>query len=377
MSISIITQTVASLAPAPAFSRHEIPRFRNGLIVRMPNHLGDAVMALPALAALKTILPEHCGLFVITPVSSAQLYHALPFVDDIVTLDSPHRFYSKSEVLEIKQLRPGAAVLFNHSFRDTISLKKAGIPYLYGEPTRMRSLFLTGKFPFPARQKGQSSTSHQAMRYLAIAEALGGKRPMPFMPELQPPCPVDELSFKIKNILRHPLLLTIAPGAAYGAAKRWPHDYYAAVAKYWIRRGGIVVLVGAPSESGICHAISTQLPVKKCINLCGKTTLFDLMQIFRFSAYAVTNDSGLMHLASALRCPGMTVFGPTDFQDTAPVAENWKMLYRAESCSPCLKRVCPKGNAVCMNRVTPKMVIKELLNSAKELKLPLGKYFHR
>lgn len=377
MNVSVIPGDLSSFVPAAEFPRCEIPRFRNGLIVRMPNHLGDAVMALPALAALKTILPEHCGLFVISPASTAQLYHALNFVDDTISLASPHRFYNREELRGIRQLRAGAAVLFNHSFRDAVSLKCAGIPLLYGEPTRMRSWLLAGKFPFPPRQKGQVSSTHQAMRYLAIAEALGGTCPESVMPELCPPCPVDELSARVKDILGHPLLLTIAPGAAYGAAKRWPHEYYAVVANYWIRRGGIVALVGAPSEIGICNMINAALPKKKCVNLCGKTSLYDLMQIFRFSAYALTNDSGLMHLASALRCPGMTVFGPTDFKDTAPVANNWKLLYRGAPCSPCLKRVCPKGNAICMTQVTPAMVIKELCSSVRELKLPLGKYFHR
>jgi len=377
MNVSVITGDLSSFTPAAEFPRREIPRFRNGLIVRMPNHLGDAVMALPALAALKTILPENCGLFVIAPAFTVQLYHALPFVDDVVSLDSPHRFYSKEELQEIRQLRAGAAVMFNHSFRDAVSLKRAGVPLLYGEPTRMRSWLLAGKFPFPARKKGQPSDTHQAMRYLAIAEALGGQVQPGLMPRLCPPCPPDELPARVKDLFGHPLLLTIAPGAAYGAAKRWPHEYYAAVANYWIRRGGIVALVGAPSESGICNMISAALPAKKCANLCGKTSLYDLMQLFRFSAYALTNDSGLMHLASALKCPGLTVFGPTDFKDTAPVAENWKLLYGNAPCSPCLKRVCPQGAAFCMTGITPKMVIKELLKSAKELKLPLGKYFHR
>lgn len=373
----VFVQDVSQLTPEVNFKPHRIKEFRNGIIVRMPNHLGDAIMALPALAALKSVLPEYCGLFVIAPASAAGLYRGVPLVDAVVRLEHPHHFYSADERRDIRRLRPGAAVLFNHSLRDAVSLKLAGVPQIFGEPTRFRSLLLSGKFPFPPLRRGQNSPSHQAMRYLAIAEALGGKRQEPLMPRMIPPCPPDELPEYIRSLFHHPLLLTIAPGAAYGAAKRWPREYYSAVAKYWIRRGGIVALVGSADECGICASICSDLPEKKCFNLCGRTDLDDLMQIFRFSAFVISNDSGMMHMAAALDRPGLTVFGPTDPRDTGPVSTRWHLLYRKEPCAPCLRRECPKGNAVCMKKITPTQVIRVLRDEARELHLPLGSYFHR
>ena len=338
----------------------KIKEFRNGIVVRMPNHLGDAVMALPALAALKTVLPDKCGLFVVTPASSIQLYQSLPFVDDIIPLAAPHRFWSANERRMVKRLRPGAAVLFNHSLRDAICFKLAGVPELYGEPTRGRGFLLRGKFSFEKKVRGEYSRTHQAMRYLAIAEALGGKAPEGLMPEFVIPCTSDELSHPVNNLFYHPRLLILAPGAAYGAAKRWPHEYYAKIAAYWIRHDGIVALCGSSSENEICEAIAAELPKKKVVNMCGKTNLFSLIYLFRFAKFAVTNDSGLMHLASALKCPGLTVFGPTDLYDTGPVSENWIMLHERESCAPCLRRVCPKGDPVCTKKITPFKVIRVL-----------------
>ena len=373
----VFVQDVSQFTPDVHFNTHQIKEFHNGVIVRMPNHLGDAIMALPALAALKTALPEFCGLFVIAPASAAGLYRSVPLVDAVIRLEHPHHFYSADERRAIRKLRPGAAVLFNHSVRDAISLKLAGVPQIFGEPTRMRSLLLSGKFPFPPLKRGQNSPSHQAMRYLAIAEALGGKRQSPLMPRLRIPCPPDELPEYIRCLFHHPLVLTIAPGAAYGAAKRWPHESFATVANYWIRRGGIVVLVGSAVECGICASICSDLPEGKCFNLCGRTELHDLMQIFRFSAFIITNDSGLMHLAAVLDRPGLTLFGPTDPHDTGPLSTRWCLLYQKEPCSPCLRRECPKGNAVCMKKITPAQVIRIVRDEARELHLPLGRYAHR
>ncbi len=373
----VIRQQLELLKPEHKNGRFRLSGLRNGLLVRMPNHLGDAVMALPALAALKKSLPAECGLFVITPAGNAQLYRAMDFVDDIIRLKKPHKFWSREELRQIRQLHAGAAVLFNHSFRDALCLKLAGVPALYGEPTRNRGCLLKGKISFPGKVKGQYSNSHQTMRYLAIAEAFGGSAPEKLMPEFHIPCGADEISGAVTPLFHHPLLLTLAPGAAYGAAKRWPHEYYAKVALYWIRRGGIVALCGSPAEKEICEAICKELPANKAFNLCGKTDLFALMYIFKFSAFAITNDSGLMHLGSAVGCPGLTVFGPTDLYDTGPVSDCWIMMHDREKCAPCLKRVCPKGDPVCTKKITPSMVIRVLKSDAERLKLPLEKYRHR
>lgn len=363
---NLIRQNLNLNTPVCDFTPVNIKNFRNGIIVRMPNHLGDAVMALPALAALKTIMPDKCGLFVVAPANTLQLYQALEFVDDTVILAQPHKFWSKLERRRVKSLRAGAAVLFNHSFRDALCFKLAGVPELYGEPSRNRGFLLRGKFPFPPKVRGEYSPSHQTMRYLAVAEALGGKVPEGLMPELKIPCSPDEIAGPASALFYHPMLLTLAPGAAYGAAKRWPHEYYAKVAAYWIRKGGIVALTGSNSEGDICSEIQKELPQDKVFNLAGKTDLFALMYLFKYSKFAVTNDSGLMHLASAVKCPGLTVFGPTDLYDTGPVSDNWLMLHERESCAPCLRRVCPKGNPVCTKKITPFMVIRAIDRFFKE-----------
>ena len=147
--------------------------WRNGMLVRMPNHLGDAVMALPALQALRGILPPACGLFVITPEPLRQLYAALKCVDGTVGFPDPHAWWDQEVREEIRSLRMGVAVLFNNSLRDAIMLRRAGVPQLYGAAKRGRSILLTRSFRFPGRRSRELAAAHQAKRDLAIAAALG------------------------------------------------------------------------------------------------------------------------------------------------------------------------------------------------------------
>ena len=110
-------------------------KWRNGLVVRMPNHLGDAVMALPALCSLGKMLPEHCGLFVVAPEMFRQFYAQLPAVASFVGLRKAHANWTLSEIREVKKLRAGVAVLFNNSPRDAIAMRLGGdefVLFLYG-----------------------------------------------------------------------------------------------------------------------------------------------------------------------------------------------------------------------------------------------------
>jgi len=232
------------------FPAQPIPvrEWRNGMLVRMPNHLGDAVMALPALQALRGVLPPACGLYVITPEPLRQLYAALKCVDGSVGFPDPHAWWGGEVREEIRALRMGVAVLFNNSLRDVISLRLAGVPRIYGAAKRGRSILLTRSFRFPARRSRELAAAHQSKRDLAIAAALGADISLPVMPafdlsQLMPP-----LSGTLCALARHPLHLVLAAGAAYGAAKRWPERNFRTVAEFWVRHGGVVSVVGARSE---------------------------------------------------------------------------------------------------------------------------------
>lgn len=360
MDNAIFSQNINHPGNLPEYKVIPVRSWRNGLAVRMPNHLGDAVMAIPALMQLKKIIPEYCGLFVITPKGNAELYDALPFVDKVIKLQTAHAMWSKGERKEIKQLRAGALVVFNHSPRDVISARLTGIPEIYGAARRMRGILMTRALKFPQRTPGNPAHSHQTMRYLAISSSLGAPAWKGELPVFTPKVAPEELSPDLAAICRHRKLLLLAAGAAYGAAKRWPENNFQAVAKYWIRHGGIVAVLGSPAERPIGENVCTGLPQEKCFNLCGKTSITALIHLFKAARYTVANDSGLMHLGAILDTCGIVPFGPTDFTDTGPITEKWKILCDKVECFPCLKHSCPKAEKKCMTQLTASRIIREV-----------------
>ncbi|MDD3886801.1 MAG: lipopolysaccharide heptosyltransferase II [Victivallaceae bacterium] len=352
--------------PAPKLESVKIPvgAWRNGLVVRMPNHLGDAVMALPALRQLKSLLPDFCALFVIAPSAQRQLYEALSEVDCFLPLSRPHKVWSFQELNNLRGMRPGIGVLFNNSLRDAVMMRVAGVKQLYGAAARGRSIFLSHAFNLPPRPgKGELARIHQTAKCLAIVEALGAKREDAKMPKFKITPPVDEIRSRITAIAAHPSLLTIAPGAAFGSAKRWPAEYFRATAEYWLSHGGAVAAVGGKAEFGIAAEALRGLPTSRTFNLAGDTDLAELMHILHSSRAVVANDSGVMHLAAAIGTPGVAIFGSTDYTATGPVSNRWAMLYEKDKCSPCYEHMCPSG-AFCSGimRITPEMVIGALVD---------------
>lgn len=347
----------------------EIPRFpvqkleqgdwRDGLLVRSPNWLGDAVMTLPALRVLRKIVPEPCGLFVACPKGIVPFFEALPgLVDKVIPLSDPHAFPTRSEWKDVRWLQAGAAVLFNNSFRDALWIKSCRIPKLYGAAARFRSLLLERAFQFPPRLDHELNKPHQAAKYLAVALALGGDDWDGILPEIVIPEHPELYPDAVRSCLQEKNLLALAPGAAYGAAKRWDPESFREVARWWIQeQNGKVVLVSGKTEIETARPAVEGLPAEFVIDLAGKTSLDMLMLILRRAKLCVANDSGAMHLAAALGTPGVVPFGSTDPAATSPISTSWRMLFDKHPCAPCFKRVCPYGSRACMKAVKPADVI--------------------
>ncbi len=348
--------------PAPLLPLQRIAAkgWKNGLVVRMPNWLGDAVMALPALWQLKQILPPNAALGVIIPVGLRSFFHSLSWVDIIFPLAETHRNWSREEIAAIRRFSPGAGVLFNNSLRDVCMLRLGGVSELYGGAARGRGFLLRGSFRFPPRRDQALNELHHANKYLAIAAALGAPPWDGTLPPIDIARPSIQLRAELRAFCDHPRMLILAAGAAYGAAKRYPSERFNFIARHWISRGGIVIAVGSRDESAIGTEIGVGLPVNKYTNLMGETDLCELMHLLRAARAVVANDSGVMHLAAALGKAGVAIFGSTDYTATGPIHPGWKILYSGRDCSPCFKRCCPRNNPQCMTDITPESVTAAL-----------------
>ncbi|MBO4632947.1 MAG: lipopolysaccharide heptosyltransferase II [Lentisphaeria bacterium] len=350
-----LERMVPEVGEIPVFPKIQtsLPDWRDGLLIRSPNWLGDAVMSLPALATLRQIIPEPCGLFVVCPRGLAPLFRMLPgTVNSVVELSDPHAFPTRGEWKSVRWLNAGIALLLNNSFRDALWIKSCRIPKLYGAKARFRSFLLARSFQFSPRRDHELNKPHQAAKYLAMARALGAPEWDGIPPEFFIPQEPETYSDELRAVLREENLLALAPGAAYGAAKRWDPLRFRDVADWWIRkRQGKVVLLCAGKEASDARLALTGLPAGSYYDLGGKTTLETLMLVLKQARICIANDSGAMHLAAVLGTPGVAPFGSTDPAATSPLSARWRILFDKQPCAPCFKRVCPKADPVCMKAI--------------------------
>jgi heptosyltransferase-2 len=307
------------------------------VVVRSPNWLGDAIMSLPAVRNLKTLAGSH-PVTVAAPAKLAALWEACPFVDRVLPLHQPRTLRATAAALRSGGF--AAAVLLPNSLRAAAEAVWAGIPQVIGYSGHFRRWILTSMIEpadfTPARQ-------HQQFYYLDLISALGGPEQTNF-PALHP------------HGVRPALLpdqapLCLCPGAEYGPAKRWPVERYAETARTLAEKTRAPLLIlGAKNDEAVAAQLAAALP--DALNLCGKTSLQELMHILAAARLVLSNDSGAMHLASALGAPTVAIFGSTEPRRTGPLGSRTRILRRHVPCSPCFLRGCPLDFA-CMTQIKP------------------------
>jgi lipopolysaccharide heptosyltransferase II len=307
------------------------------LLVRAPNWVGDVVLSLPALRDLRRAFPAS-RLEVLARPWVAGLYAAVPEIDGVVE--------SRGTLGDAAAIRGcyDLGLLLPNSFASAFTLWRAGIPERWGYATDARGALLTRSCRVRASLGGRS----QVYYYRAMLEGLGLAVSGP--PDASLACP-EAWAERGRALLGSPgPWIGINPGAAYGTAKRWPPERFAAAAALVARRSGAqVAIVGSAAERPLAEAIAAQLGGAARV-LCGETTLAELVGVLRELRLLLTNDSGPMHLAAALGTPLVAVFGSTDWTETAPVSDRARVVREETECAPCKLRECPIDHR-CMERV--------------------------
>ncbi len=323
------------------------------LLVRATNWVGDAIMSIPALGAIRQHWPE-AQITILARPWIAELYKGQPFVDRVMPLNVASRSPMAMEraARELREEQFDCVILLQNAFSAAWLAWRAKIPQRIGYARDGRGILLTEAVAVP---KAGEIPAHESFYYLELLRRAGWLESIPEAAQISlnlSAGAAEAAESRLREVGVRPQAkrVALAPGAAYGSAKCWPAERFAAVADALIDEfGADVILFGASSELEICRQIANRMHHRPVI-LAGQTSIGELPALFSRCSLFVGNDSGAMHVAAAVGVPVVAIFGSTDPQGTAPVTSQKKLVQHRVACSPCFLRECPIDHR-CMLRV--------------------------
>jgi heptosyltransferase-2 len=329
-----------------------------------PAWVGDMVMSQTLYQLLKQQQPERI-IHVVAPPWSRPLLDRMPEVSHSIDLGIAHgefNFSLRRQVAqELKKQNYQEAYVLPNSWKSALIPFLARIPKRTGWLGEMRWGLLND-----ARYLNKEKYPLMIERFMALALASGETLPKNYpMPHLEiDPVSLNAALATFKLNTDKPIL-ALCPGAEFGASKRWPEWHYATVANQYLDMGWQVWLFGSKNDAPVAHHIQS-LTEQDCQDLTGKTNLGQAIDLLSLASAVVTNDSGLMHIAAALRRPLVAVYGSSDPHFTPPLHENVKVVRLSLECSPCFKRECPMQHANCLKQLSPTLVLNALTELAPQ-----------
>lgn len=361
----------------PARACDEMRQEPKRILVKEVNWLGDLVMSLPALRALRQANPE-AAVSVLVEHELASFFDGIEWLAEVIPYRVPRGRASLRDQLrivsEIRKRQFDLAMLFPNSFASALWVTLAGVPRRVGYAADGRSLLLTD----PVYRTTRMMRRHQSQDWLALvrqtASITDGEVSDALEQPLREQLLIDrplEVAVQHRELMRAWLdkrrtrpdvpLIAIAPAAAYGPAKEWPPGYYAKLIDLIGEGyGAESLLIGGPNERGRCTAIAAKVrsPV---IVAAGETSIGELIALISLCAGFAGNDSGAMHLAAALGIPTVGIFGSTNPERTGPRGAKIAVIYHRIECSPCLARTCRYGHYNCLRGITAAEVAEMLV----------------
>jgi heptosyltransferase-2 len=330
------------------------------ILIRATNWVGDAVMALPTLRAVRNRFAD-AQIAVLARPYVADIYRGQQICDQLIPYDprGDHSGLSGRERLaaDLRSQKFDLALLLQNAFDAAWLAWRAGIPERIGYARDGRSMLLTKAVPVPTPDE---IPTHERFYYLELLRRLGWIDSLPNESLISLNVSEENRRRADESLLSagaRPGVTRIAigAGASYGSAKCWPPDRFAKFANMFrSHTDADVILFGTSSESTVSSAIAEGMH-RAPIDLTGKTAIADLPALLSQCHLFVGNDSGAMHVASAVGLPVVAVFGPTDPDGTAPVTPTCSIVQQKPYCSPCFLRRCPTDHR-CMTAITPLMV---------------------
>jgi heptosyltransferase-2 len=313
------------------------------LVVLAPNWLGDAIMALPAIADVRRAAPE-VSITIAARAVIAPLFALVPTIDHTIVLARPPSLRDpagwRGLGAELAGNQFDTALLLPNSMHAALVASRARIPERWGYRAGWRGALLTRAVP-------RVSGVHQVEYYQRLARALGFSNGAMEPNVTVPPAAREAGGCLLKKAGwdgQQPLV-ALAPGAAYGSAKRWPPPSFAGVVAALAADGVRCVMIGSAADAAtgeeVVHALEGADRLLPLINLIGRTDLATLAGVLSHARALVTNDSGAMHLGAAVGVSVTAIFGPTDETATRPLGDAHRVLLHPVWCRPCMLRDCP------------------------------------
>ncbi len=327
------------------------------ILVVGPSWVGDMVMAQSLFKTLKAGAP--CEIDVLAPGWSLAILERMPEVRRGIVMPLGHGEFGLGKRRALgKEL---AAQAYDQAIVLPGSLKSALVPFFAGIPRRtgfrgeMRYGLLNDIRPLD-----KAALPMTVQRFVALGRVAGAPLPDPFpRPKLIPDAANQERLRAEFNLSAERPAVAFMPGAEYGPAKQWPLAHFAALAEDLAQQGFQVWVLGSAKDREFGDIIAAGME-EAVINLCGRTQLGDAVDLLAMAQAAVTNDSGLMHVAAALDRPLVAIYGSSTPDHTPPLAERVAIRYLRLECSPCFERTCPLGHTRCLHEITPASVMAAL-----------------
>jgi lipopolysaccharide heptosyltransferase II len=337
----------------PEIPSRDLKPFR--ILIRAPNWLGDSVITVPAVRAIKAGRPD-AHITIAAPEKIASVWRLIPEIDEVLSLEAGSLF---STVRTIRKQRPfDVAILFPNSLRTALEAWFAGIPRRVGFAGHRRRWLLN---QVVSEELRRGPIQHQVYRYLRMAREIGGPQEAPEVRKFLPR----------RKANGAPAKLGLCPGAEYGPAKRWLPERFAEVALAIAEAHPIQwVLFGTSADRERGAAIEAALGAH-CVNRIGQTTLDQLATELGECALLLTNDTGTMHLATLIGVPVVAVFGSTEPRLTGPLGNSHDVLRHQVECSPCFLRECPIDFR-CMTAVSVEEVVAAVSTQLNRWQTPLA-----
>ena len=328
----------------------------SNILVILPSWIGDTIMSQSLLFELKRI-NNNCNIDVIARPYISELVNLIPQINKKIFLDIKHGNFGLLDrlnlVREIKKNQYTDAYILPNSFKSALVPWLAGIPNRIGYTTEFRQLLLTKKYKYRKHERTMVE------RYLHLANCQYHSQ---IQPKLKISTHYQKSILEKFQIKGNQKIIMLCPDAEYGSAKKWPVEHWLSLARLFCEKNFSVFFLG--KDTDFEKSLSSEDGLNDVRSLIGQTTLLDVAYLLSISNLAISNDSGLMHIAGSVDSKIIAIYGSSSPKYTPPLIseDSGEVIYKDLSCSPCFKRECPLSHLNCLRSITAKETFDIALN---------------